>query len=79
MEVRKLTIKQILLLSEAISRRHSGRLVANANTVRTAIWAKKNDFQKFITGLKDIGRGLKIKPKEISLENLGFENRSKKE
>ena len=43
------------------------------------MWAKKTDFQKFVTGLKDIGRGLKIKPKELSLESLGFENRSKKE
>jgi len=68
----------VLLLSEAISRRYCDRVIAQANSVRTAVWAKKNDFQKYINSLKDASKGYKMKLTETSLESLGFENRTGK-
>jgi hypothetical protein len=48
-----------------------------ANATRTAVWGKKRDFQKFLNNLKDVGKGYKIKPTKVSLESMGFENRTK--
>jgi len=53
-------------------------MISFAHTVRTAFWSKKKDYKRYTDSLREASKGYKVKPLNVSLESLGFENRTKK-